>query len=300
MATSDKPRAAVMEHGGKSYVRIVHAGQYHTYDLIRTVAVNGQTGLDKAPGDDSFLIFDGKVETIEKITPPHRITTKYELREDLRGAAKADVVSVDQFRNMSEADQALYLAAHEDIPQTAEPIAFVVQSEDGPPSLLPKGVICTDKNYYARLPGYWHLGPVRATAKYVLWMTAKRLDEIIQHNRYIKWSSGWGRDLDRYLRDAHTDTFFIEVAPMMVNGIEVKAANFHTMFTTDAKDRNLGYARLVQAVDGDNLADLEAKVAKYVEDLTAQARGWTSPDRCPCCQRKFKPLPPQGGPADGK
>jgi len=279
-------RAAIAEFDGKSYIRILVAS--HGYIDGKSLAVNGQLGLEKAPGDDSFLVFDGVVETLQKITPPRRITTKYELREDLRGAAKADVVSVDAYRELPESDQALYRPVCEDIPQTGEDIPFVVQSEAGPPAKLPKGVVCTDKNYYARFPGYWHLGPVRATAKYVLWRTAQRVAEIIRENRYIKWSSGWGRDVDEYLNETHKNTFFIEIAPMTVNGIEVRAQGLSSMFTTETKDRSLSYARIVQAVDANNLEDLEVKVAAYVEDLTSHARKWTSPDRCPCCQRRFK------------
>lgn len=280
-----KPTVLIIEHGGRSYIAIT-ANYY--YSDGKNVAANGVTGLPKAPGDQSFLMFDGApVETLQRITPPRRIITKYVLRGDLKGSSKEEVVSVEQRSEMSDADQCLYVAVHEDIPQQAEDIPFLVQREDGPPSLLPKGVTSIDKSYFARAPAFWHLGPVRASAKYVLWRTAKRLDEVIKGNRLIKWSIGWGGDIDKYLSDFHS-AFFIEVAPLTVNGMEVSPKGFRTMFTTDAKDRNLTYSTLIQAIDGANLDDLEAKVAAQVEALVGPSLRWVSPDKCPCCQRRFK------------
>jgi hypothetical protein len=278
--------ALIAEHGGRSYIRLNASRGYHFYDHDK-IAANGVYPLPKAPGDDAFLVCDGKVERLEKITPPRRIITKYELRGDLRGASKAEVLGVAEWGALPDGDQGLYRPIHEDIPRQAEPIPFLIQSEAGEPSKLPQGVVSIDPKYFAKFPAYWHLGPVRATAKYVLWRTAQRLAEIIKTNPLITWSSGWGRDLDELLKSQHRDSFFIEFKSMIVNGTAVSAAGTKSMFTTDAKERSGGYVQTVQAVDGADLTDLEAKVAAYVEKLTEQARKWVSPDRCPCCQRRF-------------
>jgi hypothetical protein len=278
--------AVVVEHAGKSYIRIF-ANWY--YSDGKNIAVNGQAGLPPAPGDNSFLLFDGApVKTLQKVIAPRRITTKYELREDLRGAAKEATLSVADHSNLSEADQALYRAVHEDIPRGTEDIPFVIQKEKGPPSQLPNGIVCTDKNYFARFPSFHHLGPVRATAEYMLYRLAVRFGEMMGNNPYIK-NSMHGVPADaakEILNNHHRTSFFIEVAPMKVNGIEVRpTSGMHTMFSTDQNDRS-NYCHRVAALDGDNLADLEAKIVAYVEKVTEPHRRWVTPDRCPCCQRK--------------
>src|SRR5690606_16750998 len=118
---------------------------------------------------------------------------------------------------------------------------------------------------FARFPGFWHLGPVRATAKYVLWRIAKRVADLVGENPLVKWSSGWGRNIDEYLRSSYTDTFFIEVAPLEWNGVKLTPAGLKTMFTTDAAKRGSNWGMVVSAIDGANLDDLETKVAAYVE-----------------------------------
>ena len=280
-------RAVVVEFGGKSYIRFF-AGYYYTDG--KNIAVNGVTGLEKSPGADDFFVFDGApVRSIQKITPPQKITTKYELRDDLRGAAKENTISVDVYRSMSPDDQTLYRAVNEDIPRKAEDVPFVIQKEKGPPSKLPQGVFCTDKNYFARFPSFHHLGPVRASSKYVLYRLAERFQQIIANNPYVKnGSHGIPADPKKeYLGSSYRDSFFIDIRPMTVNGIEVTAKGLPTMFTSDATDQRLSYAHVVRAIDGDNLADLESKIVAYVERETAKHQKWTQPDKCPCCQRKL-------------
>jgi len=282
----EREHAVVVEHAGKSYVRVLRSNYWLDEKLI---AVNGVCGLPKAPGDDSFLVYDGTVETLERITPPKRIVIKYELRPDLVGSPKPPLLSVDEYHALPEADQGLYGPVWEDVPRQAEPIEFWTQKENGPPSKLPRGVVCTDRNSFARFPSFHHLGPVAATKNYMLWRTAKRVEEIIANNPLVKWSSGWGRDVDEYLTNSHRDSFFIEVRPMSINGIEVKAQGLHTMYTTDEKDRGLSYGAIIRPVHGDNLEDLEQKVAAEVERLTGALTRWAKPSECPCCKRPLDP-----------
>lgn len=282
-----KTHAIVVEIGDRCFIRIIEGGYY--FDG-KTLAVNGKIGLCKAPTDDSFFVFYGPhVDTLQKITPPRRIVTKYVLRDDLKGSPKEEVISVDQRAALSEADQCLYSAVHEDIPQQAEDIPFLVQREDGEPSALPFGVVSTDKNAFARFKSFQHLGPVMARHNYVLWRLALRVQEIAQHNPLIAFSSGWGRDLDKYLKETAYKSFFIEVRKMEVNGITVAAQGLKTHYTTDPADSRTSYALLVQAVAGENLADLEAKVSAYVNKLTEPLVRWANPNTCPCCKRSFDP-----------
>lgn len=279
--------AVVVEYGGKSYIRLFTS---HYFSDGKSIAANGQVGLPQAPGDSSFLMFDGApIKTLQRIIPPHQITTKYELREDLRGAAKEAVISVEQYRALSDSDQGLYRAVHEDVPRQAEDIPFVIQKEHGPPSRLHDGIVCTDKNHFARFPSFHHLGPVRATPKYVLYRLAVRFAELIGGNPYIK-NSMHGVPADpakEILNSHHRDSFFIEVATMRVNGIEVRPnVGMHTMFSTDPTDRS-SYCYRVGAIDGVNLEDVEAKVVALIDKVTEPHRRWVMPDKCPCCQRAF-------------
>jgi hypothetical protein len=287
--------AIVVEHGDKSYIKVVRTNGYYVDQ--KHIAANGISGLLQAPGDSSFLMFDGKVTTLQKIIPARRITTKYELREDLRGSPKAETISVSDHGNLSEADQSLYRPVYEDIPQGAEDIPFAIQREDGPPSLLPHGVSCIDQNSFARFPSFHHLGPVRASAKYVLWRLAEAFQQIIADNPYITNSMhGVGRDADAAYKGivrGYQDSFFIEVKPMTVNGIEVAPKGMKTMFTVDGKDRHLSYGRTVPALAGDNLDDLEKKIAAFIDKTTAEHRKWVQPNACPCCQRRFAKREPR-------
>jgi hypothetical protein len=283
--------AVVVEYGGKSYIRLFRS---YGYGDTKNIAANGRVDLPKSPGDDAFLMLDAApVTTLQKITPPRRITTKYELRADLRGASKEEVLSVDQYRALKECDQGLYRAIQEDLAQQAEDIPFVIQKEDGPPSKLPAGVVCTDKNYFARFPSFHHLGPVRATARYVLYRLAIRFAEIIGSNPFIK-NSMHGVPADpvkEILNSHHRDSFFIEVTPMKINGIEVRpTSGMHTMFSTDPTDRS-SYCQRVAAIDGEDLADLEVNVAAFIDKVVEPHSRWVMPDKCPCCQRPFAEPP---------
>lgn len=281
--------AVVVEHAGKSYVKLISSG--YCADG-RNIAANGVSGLKGAPGDSAFYVYDGApVNTLQKIIPARRITTKYELREDLRGSPKAETISVADYGNLSGGDQTLYRPVYEDIPQGAEDIAFVIQKEDGPPSRLPQGVFCIDRNSFARFPAFQHLGPVRASAKYVLWKLAEAFRKIIADNQYITTSMhGIRHDADtshKEMVQGYQDSFFITVKPMTVNGIEVTAKGLHTMFSTKPDDRRLSYATLIPAIDGDNLEDLEVKIAAFIAKITDGHRKWVQPNACPCCQRRF-------------
>lgn len=288
--TATEVRAVVVEHGGKSYIKIFSPNHYYS-DLYKDVAANGVAGLEKAPGDDGFAVFDGSpVVTLEKLIPARKITTKYVLREDLRGAAKEETISVSDYNRLSESDQSLYGPVYEEIPRTAEPIPFVTQTEDGPPSALPRGVVCTDKNYFARFRSFHHLGPVMATDRYVIYRLAHAMKKLMGENPYIKNSThGVPADPFReFLSEQYRTSFFIDVMPMTVNGIEVTAKGLATMFTVKTEDSRLGYARLVQGVVGDSLSDLEAKIDQYIEALIRPHRSWVQPTECPCCHRRFK------------
>ncbi len=280
---TEETRAVVIEYGGKSYIKIFAT---YYYSDGKNLAANGHVGLGKAPGDDGLFVFDGSpVKSLQKITPPRRIVTKYELRADLRGSPKEETLSVSEHGNASEADQALYTAVYENIPREAEDIPFVIQKEKGPPSKLPQGIICTDQNYFARYPSFHHLGPVRATPRYMLYRVAKKLESIIAGNRYIKWS--WVNDkAEEILTSRFKDSIWVDVAPMLVNGIEVTGKNLHTRFSIDPKDSQ-SYSKIVAAIDGAGLDDLETKVSAYVEQITAKLSSWVQPDKCPCCQRRF-------------
>lgn len=288
-----KAFAIVVEVGDRSFIRIHPAPGYGYYGHGdgRDLCVNGVDGLRKAPGDDAFFVFDGRpVTSIAKITPPRRIVTKYELRDDLRGSAKEETISVDQYGTLADRDQCLYRAVHEDIPRAAEDIPFIVQHETGEPRKLPLGVHCSDKNHFARYPSFWHLGPVWATSHYVLWRVAKRINEIKADNPLIKFSF---RPFDGGYIDYRTGsetTAGVEVGKLMVNGIEVsKPASFVINFTTDTKDRPTGYTTVIKAVTAPNLDELEARIVAYVDEVTAHLTKWVTPDACPCCLRKFGP-----------
>lgn len=287
-----KPEAIVVEHGGKSYIRLLQKGTYYGHDWAKNIAANGAQDLPQAPGDSAFLVCESKVETLERIVPPRRITTKYELREDLRGSSKEPLISVEQYRSLTETDQMLYRPVHEDIPRQADPIAFVTQKEKGPPSQLPKGIVCIDTNHFARFPSFHHLGPVRATGAYVLWRTAKRVEEIVKGNPFVSFSAGWGRDIDKFLNEpAYHETFFVEVKQMEVNGITIAAVGMKLEFTLKRDERTRGYTQKLGYIDGDNLEDLERRVTDYVAKVTAHLAAWCPPKACPCCKRKFtKPV----------
>lgn len=277
--------AVVVEHGGKSYITVLRS----YYVDQKQIAANGQCGLPNAPGDSAFLVYDGKVKTLEKITPPRRITTKYQLRDDLVGSSKAEVIAVSDYEALSDGDRCLYRAVYEDIPRAAEPIPFVIQKENGPPTQLPRGVVCTDKNNFARFPSFWHLGPVRASAQLVLARVAERLEQVIASNPYIKRSWGCGTEKPEEIVGSHRRSIFVEVVPMVVNGIEVVPKGMTSMFTTDTNDRHLTYGMVVGPIDGADLADLETKIAAYVAEATAQHAAWVSPAECPCCRKPFEP-----------
>lgn len=284
--------AIVVEHDEKSYIRVLSGNNYS--GAPKDIAANGVADLPQAPGDYQFLVYDGApVKRLERIIPAQRIVVKYELREDLKGSQKDDVISVDAYRALPDGDQALYRAVHDDVPREAKPIPFVIQKENGPPSQLPKGVVCTDKNYFARFPSFHHLGPVRATARYVLYRLALRFQEIIADNPYI--TSGThgvhGNAAKEILNNQYRDSFFVKASPMLINGIEVTPKNLKTMFSFATKDKNHPYGQVVRYIDGDNLVDLEAKVAAYVEKITEDHRNWVTPDKCPCCQRRFVKKP---------
>lgn len=276
--------AAVIEHAGKSYIQII-GGQYGLDRKL--LAANGVADLPPAPGDSAYFVFDGVVETLERIIPPRRITTKYELRADLRGAPKPEVLSVAEWQALSDTDQGIYRAVVEDIARSAEPIAFVTQKEDGPPSKLPEGIVCTDKNYYARYPSFWHLGPVMATARYMLYRIALRIEEIVSDNRYIAWSHHPGDPEKEILRSRYRDSFFISAKELRVNGIDVTPKGLRSMFTIDAKDHSLSYCQIVSAVAAENLDTLMVAVEKAVDGYTEQARNWVQPNACPCCKRRY-------------
>lgn len=281
--------AVVVEYAGKSYIKMVASGYYADG---RNISANGVSGLVGAPGDSSFLVYDGApVTTLQKIIPARRITTKYELREDLRGSPKAETISVSDYGNLSDGDQTLYRPVYEDIPQGAEDISFVIQKEDGPPSRLPQGVFCIDRNSFAKFPAFQHLGPVRAAPKYVLWRLAEAFRKIMGENPYIAMSMhGIGQDADtayKKMVTGYQDSFFITVKSMKVNGIEVTPKGLHTMFSTKADDRRLPYATLISAIDGDNLEDLERKITAFIAKVTDGHRKWVQPNECPCCQRRF-------------
>lgn len=289
---TSKAFAVVVEVGDKSYIRIHPAPGYGYYGHGdgRDLCVNGIDGLRKAPGDDAFYVFDGRpVTSIAKITPPRRIVTKYELREDLRGSAKEETISVAQYGDLGEGDQCLYRPVHEDIPRAAEEIQFIVQQEAGEPRKLPLGIHCSDKNHFARYPSFWHLGPVWATAHYVLWRVAKRIHEIKADNPLIAFEF---RPFDNGYTDyrtGHETTVWARVSKLVVNGLEVSPpGSMAKCFTIKAEDRNI-YTRLVQAVTAANLEELEAKIAAQVDELTSDLTKWVKPDTCPCCQRKFGP-----------
>lgn len=281
--------AVVVEYGGKSYIKIITSGYYNDG---RNIAANGVSDLPQAPGDSSFLVYDGApVTTLQKIIPKRRITLKYVLREDLRGSPKAETISVADYGNLSDSDGALYRPVYEDIPQGAEDIHFVIQKEDGPPSRLPTGVFCIDRNSFAKFPAFHHLGPVRAAPKYVLWRLAEALRKIMGENPYVTTSiHGIGRDSDVAYKEMVTgyqDSFFVTVKPMKVNGIEVTPKGLHTMFSTKTDDRRLSYATIVPAVEGDSLEDLDRKIAAFIAKITDGHRKWVQPNACPCCQRRF-------------
>lgn len=281
--------AVVVEHAGKSYIKIIRINGWHVDR--QHIAANGTSGLLPAPGDDSFLIFDGEVTSLQKIIPARRITTKYTLREDLRGSPKAETISVADYGDLSDGDKALYRPVHEDIPQGFEDIPFVIQHEAGPPSKIPVGVFCVDRNSFARFPSFHHLGPVRASAKYVLWRLSCAFRQLIADNPYITDSThGIRRDDDDAFKEmvrGYQDSFFITVKAMTVNGIEVKPTGLHTMFSVKPDDRRLNYAQTVSAIDGDSLEDLETKIGAYIEKVMAPHRKWVQPNECPCCHRRF-------------
>ncbi|WP_431490927.1 hypothetical protein [Paraburkholderia fungorum] len=285
-----KPHAVVVEVGDKSYIRLHSPSDFYGYRDGKALCVNGIDGLRQSPGDPEFFMFGGAVHSLAKITPPRRIVTKYELREDLRGSTKEEVISVDQYGALVDGDQCLYRPVYEDIPRAAEDIPFLVQHETGEPRKLPPGIICSDKNHFARYPSFWHLGPVWATAHYVLWRVAKRINEIRGENPLIKFSfSSFREGYDTYRAGTET-TAWVEVGKLVVNGIEVsKPASFVVNFTTDTKDRPTGYTHVIKAVAAPCLDELEAKIVAYVDEVTAHLRKWVSPDACPCCQRKFGP-----------
>jgi hypothetical protein len=283
--------AVVVEHDNKSYIRILSGNIYSGPE--KNIAANGATNLMTAPGDNQFLVYDGVVETLERIIPAQRIVTKYELRQDLRGSPKEDTISVDTYRNLPSPDQALYTAVYEDIPRESRNISFVVQNEDGPPSRLPQGIVCTDRNYFARFASFHHLGPVRATARYVLYRLALRFKEIIADNPYI--TSGThgvsGDAAKEILNNKYRDSFFVSAAPMSINGIEVTPKNLYSKFVINSKGQEPSYAKQIGYIDGDNLDDLQAKVTAYIDRLTEQHCNWIEPDKCPCCQRRFVKKP---------
>lgn len=280
--------AVVVEHAGKSYIRVLASGYYSD---AKYIAANGVSGLSTAPGDTAFLVYEGPtVSTLQRVIPARRIVTKYELRADLRGSPKAETISVADYGNLSDGDRAIYSAVYEDIPQGSEDIPFVVQQEKGPPSQLPQGVFCTDKNSFARFPSFHHLGPVRASPKYVLWRLANAFHTIIGGNPYITDSMhGVGRSVDQAHREmvqGYQDSFFITMKPMTVNGIEVTAKGVPYYFTTD-KEKNVSYGMKVAAIDGNSLADLEANISAFITKTTQPHRKWVQPNNCPCCQRRF-------------
>lgn len=279
-------QAVVVEHAGKSYIKVIQTGNYWGGDL-KSFAANGISDLPRAPGDDSFLVYDGApVTTLQKITPPKRITTKYLLREDLRGAAKAEVISVAEFGRLPEADQGLYTPVVEDIPRQAEDIPFVVQKEDGPPSPLPRGVVTADKNYFARFKSFHHLGPVMATPRYVLARISVRISEIVQGNRHVEWSM-LRYTPEEILKDNRHTSLSVSLSPLRINGINAQATNLKTWWTIDTGHLQ-SYQTRVPSITGANLEDLEAHVAAHVAETTKNIASWYPPDLCPCCQRPLQ------------
>jgi hypothetical protein len=280
---ADPLRAIVTEHAGRSYIQVAVGGWLDK----KSIAANGVADLPPAPGDPNFFVFDGVVETLERVIPPRRITTKYQLRDDLRGAPKPEVLAVAEWQALPERDQEIYRAVVEDIPQSAEPIPFVTQREDGPPSKLPEGIVCTDRSYYARCPSFWHLGPVRATARYMLYRVTLRLREIVGSNPYIQWSHSPGDPEKDILRSSYANSVWISAKDMLVNGIGVSPKGLKSMYTIDPKDRSLTYGVIVSAINAPDLEALMAAVDAQVEQYTEHARKWVQPNACPCCKRRY-------------
>lgn len=280
-------QAVIVEHAGKSYIQMVQTGNYWYGGNLKNVAANGVTDLPPAPGDNGFMVYDGApVRTLQRITPPKRITTKYVLREDLRGASKAEVIGVSDYGNLPEGDQALYTGVVEDIPQQAEDIPFVIQKENGPPSPLPQGVVTADKNYFARFKSFHHLGPVQATPRYVLARISARISEIVKNNPHVEWSM-LRYTPEQILKDSGYTTLSVSLRPLTINGINATATNLKTWWTIDT-GHLLSYQTRVPAITGENLEDLEAKVAAHVSETTKNIASWYPPDHCPCCQKPLK------------
>lgn len=268
----------VLKFGKESYV---YAGP--SYGATGTVQYYGRNALingtpsnefPRAVGDPEYIVVKGDVKSMELVKPPVRTLIHYEVKDEFADLAPRAPLSVEEYGNLDEVRQGFYRPVYREDPVPNAPFDIRVTDIDCKPRTFPAGVMVTVPDYLRRLKNTWHTLPCYLDQKvlYTRLVAAVRVECAKPEAKRI------GFNISAYENIAALTVS----AGFSLHGIAHRYSFNVLSWSSDGRHGNA-----LPKIHGDNLDDLEVKVAKWIDEQLQLLRNVHSPKDCPCCGGKL-------------
>ena len=252
----------VVVAGKESYVRVLTGWEVRN----GTMTVNGRSDWPRAVGDGGFMVVPGRVKAIEVVFEPTKVTTKYQLREDLRCSAKPEWVSASEYSDLDQTDRILYAPVHEERAEPSVPVKAIEVDAKAAPRVIPNGITVKAPHHINMWQFLWWTLPCSATREYLFERLKARVAEL---------------DPTQFSVTVYTNIKHVRVT---TGGLEVGGVLYAPQSPLLSVDGERGG---IPSIEGENLDDVLAKAEAWLADRMKPIEAVRNLAICPGCRRKL-------------
>lgn len=242
-----------------------------------TIHINGKpyTAYPAATGDDEYLVVPGDVVEMMSFPRPTSTIVHYIAKDEYLDLASKSPISTEEFDALDGVRQNFYRPIMRVDDKPAVPVDFEVIDIDCEPRKFPAGVMVRSPEYLLRFKNTWHVLPCFLERKALF----DRLTAAVKDHVAKTEAKAAGVTASIY-EHSHAIS---AAAGFVLAGIKPEQKYSIQLFHYSVDGRS---GSTLPQIEGNNLSDLEAKVAKWIDEQIEKMSDVHTPKICPCCGGK--------------